>query len=62
MDVLKLVFMSAGTFSRLRLKIARQHPAVMRKAQSSFPPLMDVRLSEVGERRGGREGLLEGKR
>lgn len=57
MDILKFVFMSARNLSDSRLKIARQHPAVMQKVQSSFlPRLMDTTplLSEVWEHGGGK--------
>lgn len=37
LDILKFVFMSVRYLSALRPKIARQHPAVMLKVQSSFP-------------------------
>lgn len=38
LDILKFVFMSVRYLSDLSLKIVRQHPAVMQKVQSSFPP------------------------
>lgn len=37
LDILKFVFMSVRYLSDFSLKIARQHPAVMLKVQSSFP-------------------------